>query len=244
MHEAHSLILKTWSTGQDLIPHTSRGLLADGYLFHILPLPPSSQQVLSLFSFFFLSLSLFFFPLVGTIYMSSLCLIPASGRHLGALPLPHSRASVFPGGELCHVSGAPGFVAATQGTPLDHLALGSGVLMILSAMGQYQSEREFLAGYQPWGTAQTAYRDTLQSFSQKGLFTGACPGALVWGAGFWFGTQLEANRGALGEWRLMNIIFALFLCPATAQRISPRQTYAHLVPCFLQLAARGHLYIA
>ena len=55
--------------------------------------------------------------------MFSLCLIPASGHHLGALPLLHCRASLSPGGELLHVPGAPGFIAATQGMPLDHLAL-------------------------------------------------------------------------------------------------------------------------
>lgn len=62
--------------------------------------------------------------------LALLCPTPASGHHLHALFLPHSRAPESPRGELLHMSGAlvftpgdPSFVAATQGTPLDCLAL-------------------------------------------------------------------------------------------------------------------------
>lgn len=66
------------------------------------------------------------------------------------------------------------------------------------------------------GALHKRQTETTPVFRQKGLLAAACPGALVRGAGFWSGTYLEANRGALREWRLMNMILALFLCPATA----------------------------
>ena len=47
-----------------------------------------------------------------------------------------------------------------------------------------------------------------QTFWERGLY--ACPGTLVWGAGFWFGTLIGANRGSLREWRLKNAICFLF----------------------------------
>ena len=43
--------------------------------------------------------------------------------HLCALPLPHSSSPVSPGKELIHSFGTPMFMTATQGKPLDHLAL-------------------------------------------------------------------------------------------------------------------------
>lgn len=41
--------------------------------------------------------------------------------------LPHSAVPVCPREELLHTSGNPSFVAAAQGTSLDHLALKSGM---------------------------------------------------------------------------------------------------------------------
>lgn len=57
------------------------------------------------------------------------------GCHPCTLPLPYSRAPVSPERELLHVSGAPIFVAAVQGTPLDCLALEARGTCIPGPMG-------------------------------------------------------------------------------------------------------------
>ena len=115
---------------------------------------------------------------------------------------------------LGHVSGALFLVAAVQGMPLDCLALEAG-----------QGERRGLCSWVPWdynkckdGSWLVATPGELciqqtethpQSFWERGLL--ACPGALAWEAGFRFSTLPEAHRGALREWRLGGVTFALTL---------------------------------
>ena len=65
-----------------------------------------------------------------------------------------------------------------------------------------------------------------QSFWERGLL--ACPGALVWGTSFWFGTLMGAKRGGLsGNRGLWTQSFSpLLLCSILP--VHPREA---LIPC-------------
>lgn len=81
-----------------------------------------------------------------------------------------------------------------------------GGLVFLGPIGLLKSERQFLADYQPQSTAKTA--DTTPVFLRKNVF--ACAGA-----GFRFGTHLEAHKTTLEEDRPGDSIFTLSFCLAT-----------------------------
>ena len=80
----------------------------------------------------------------------------SEGEHyLHTLPLPCSTAPGSTREELVHLSGAPGFVGAVEGMPLDYFALVPHRACIPVSHGTVK-DRQLLAGYQSWGTAQTA----------------------------------------------------------------------------------------
>ena len=63
---------------------------------------------------------------------------------------------VYPRGELLHMSGALVFAAAAQGIPLDYLAPVARGDLCSWVPWDCNNQRQFLAGYQPQGTVQTA----------------------------------------------------------------------------------------
>ena len=90
--------------------------------------------------FFSLGECYFTFQPTSIVSVLLVCLTKSSGHHLfifsfsrcqlHALHLSHSTDPVSPRAGLLHMSGAPGFAAATQGMPLDHPTLevrGAGV---------------------------------------------------------------------------------------------------------------------
>lgn len=111
--------------------------LSHGHHLYSVPLPGSSQQVLSLHSCQLEpSLFFFFFVPVGTRRLW-LCLLPAGECHLHALLLLHTRAPVSPGGKLFPVPGALIFAADFHKTPPDCPALVGSRAYACSPTGLY-----------------------------------------------------------------------------------------------------------
>ena len=63
------------------------------------------------------------------------------------------RGALRASGPVALMSGAPGFVTAALGIPLDHLALVGREASFLIPVRLWQLERWFLAGYHPQSTA-------------------------------------------------------------------------------------------
>ena len=108
--------------------------------------------------------------------------------------------------------------------------------------GAVTFKRQFLAGYHPQGTGQTADWNTPQSFQERALF--ACPGALAWGAGICSGTLLGAYGSVLREQRPTEAggcNLCILSLPCSSLPVSPRTLAG--APIFAT-ALRRHLYIA
>lgn len=90
-----------------------------------------------------------------------------SAYHLCTLPLPHlSSWLVSPGKELVPSSGALIFVAATQGTPLEHLAMVASGTYTHSSRRTVR-EKEFLTHR----ARQEAIDRCLEGLSVKGAYS-------------------------------------------------------------------------
>lgn len=98
----------------------------------------------------------------------------SEGGHIHPVPLPHSEALAYLRAELLCVSGTPGFtssapvfVAATQGTALDHLALVAKSDLHSWVPQNCNNQRQFLAGFHPEGTTRTADWNMTPAFPWK-----------------------------------------------------------------------------
>jgi len=75
------------------------------------------------------------------------------------------KGNFYTSDTLAFMSSASVFGSATQGIPLDHLALMARGLKFLGLRELCQMERQFLEGFHFQGTAQTADWGTLPSLS-------------------------------------------------------------------------------
>ena len=116
--------------------------------------------------------------------------------------------------------------------PLDCLAREASMAYDTIAWDR-NSLRQFLAGYHIQGTAQTEDQKTLLVVQWEAYLLNQELGPE--GAGFWFGTHPEVNRGALRERQLMNAIFELPLCHTLA--VSFRKELINLSDTLVTVAA-------
>ena len=134
-------------------------------------------------------------------------------------------------GALVFTSGALVFVAATQGTPSDHLALVAREACIPryhETVTTGETVHSKLPCSEHYTNSRVKYNPT-QSFCERGLVV--CAGSLASVTGLRFGSHLGPYGGAFREHRLMDAISALLLCLASACWYLPeRSLYSRLAP--------------